>query len=420
MKFGGTSVADPAKIQRAAQRAVAARRRGVGVVVVVSAPGEMTDELLDLAHRVSQRPPARELDQIMATGEQVAIALFAMACEAAGAPAVSLTGPQAGIEASGAHTRARIARIRVGRILGELAKGRIVAVAGFQALAQDDAVATLGRGGSDLSAVALAAALKAESCEVFTDVDGVYTADPRVVPEARRLSRIGFDEMLELAGAGAQVMQARSIELARARGVSIHVRSAFRPQPGTWIVQNDHPRRFSRTMKERTLEKAHVSSLAIDKGEVRLSVVDVPDRPGTAAAILSALAAGEIPLDMIIQSAPTQTGVNSLTFMTPRAFAQRAKTALESAVRHVGGRVQADEAVAKVSAVGTGFRQHPWVAAKMFETLANRRINIHMIAASDLRISCVVDARHAETALQALHKAYGLGRRAGSLPGRTR
>lgn len=173
-------------------------------------------------------------------------------------------------------------------------------------------------------------------------------------------------------------------------------------------------------MKERTLEKAHVSSLAIDKGEVRLSVVDVPDRPGTAAAILSALAAGEIPLDMIIQSAPTQTGVNSLTFMTPRAFAQRAKTALESAVRHVGGRVQADEAVAKVSAVGTGFRQHPWVAAKMFETLANRRINIHMIAASDLRISCVVDARHAETALQALHKAYGLGRRAGSLPGRTR
>ena len=401
MKFGGTSVADPEKIQRAAERAIAERRKGRGVVVVVSAPGEMTDELLSLAGRVCPEPDGRELDQLLATGEQVGIALFAMACKAKGAAAVSLTGPQAGIEAGGSYTRAHIVRIRTGKIRRELEAGRIVTVAGFQGLNPESDVATLGRGGSDLTAVALACALRTGACEIFTDVKGVYTADPRIVFEARKLERITAEEMLELAGAGAQVMQARSIEVAQRYGVAIHVRSAFQPLTGTWIVPKE----------KRMLEKAFVSSLALDKNEVRLSVVDVPDVPGVAARVLSALAAGDIPVDMIIQSAPTHAGVNDISLMTPRAFANKAREALAGIARALKARVDLHDQVAKVSAVGTGFRSHPWVAARMFETLAKQKINIHMIVASDLRISCVVDAKHGETALRALHKAYGLSRR---------
>ena len=405
LKFGGTSVADPEKIQRAADRAVALRRAGFAVVVVVSAPGEMTDELLELAARVVPEPDERELDQLVSTGEQVGISLFAMACIGRGAPAVSLTGPQAGIVAAGAHTKAQIVRIRTDRIRAHLKAGRIVTVAGFQALNPSDDVTTLGRGGSDLTAVALASALKTGACEIFSDVKGVYTADPRVVPQARKLQRLTFEEMLELAGAGAQVMQARSLEVARRYKVDIHVRSAFHPQNGTWIVSK------RRGMKNRAMEKAYVSSLALDKGEVRLTVADVPDRPGVAARILSALAAKAIPLDMIIQSAPSKEGVNAISFMTPRAGSSKAVAALEKVARELKARVDLNESVAKVSAVGTGFRHHPWVAARMFETLAKAGVNIHMITASDLRISCVVDSRHAETALRALHKAYGLTRK---------
>lgn len=403
MKFGGTSVADPEKIQRAAERARRLRRTGSAVVVVVSAPGEMTDELLTLARRVTSEADGRELDQLISTGEQVGISLFALALIAQGTPAVSLTGPQAGIKTGGPPTRAHIVRIAAARILSELRSGRIVTVAGFQGASENDDVATLGRGGSDLTAVALASALKARACEIYTDVKGVYTADPRIVHGARKIARITSEEMLELAGAGAQVMQSRSIELAQAKGLSLHVRSAFHATPGTWII----PAR-SRTMKSRALERAYVSSLALDKGEVRLSILDVPDRPGIAAEILSSLARKDIPIDMIIQSAPSRAGINALTFMTPRGSAAKAQQALSEAARATGGRVELNEHVAKVSAVGTGFRHHPWVAAKMFETLAKNRINIHMIAASDLRISCVVDSRHAETALRALHAAYGL------------
>lgn len=406
LKFGGTSVADPEKIQRAADRAAALRRAGCAVVVVVSAPGEMTDELLELAARVVPEPDERELDQLVSTGEQVGISLFAMACIARGAPAVSLTGPQAGIVAAGAHTRAQIVRIRTDRIRAHLKAGRIVTVAGFQALNPSDDITTLGRGGSDLTAVALASALKTGTCEIFSDVKGVYSADPRVVPQARKLKSVSFEEMLELAGAGAQVMQARSLEVARRYKVDIHVRSAFHPQNGTWIVNK---RRAA--MKNRALEKAYVSSLALDKGEVRLTVAEVPDRPGVAARILSALAAKAIPLDMIIQSAPSKQGINSISFMTPRAGGAKAVAALEKVARELKARVDVNEAVAKVSAVGTGFRHHPWVAARMFETLAKAGVNIHMITASDLRISVVVDSRHAETALRALHKAYGLARK---------
>jgi len=401
MKFGGTSVADPEKIQRAAERAIAERRKGRGVVVVVSAPGEMTDELLTLAERVTDAPDERELDQLISTGEQVGISLFAMACVARGFPAISLTGPQAGIEAVGPYTRAQISTIRTAKLFKELRAGKIVVVAGFQGANPLKETTTLGRGGSDLTAVALAHALKTGACEIFSDVKGIYTADPRIVFEAKKLKTVTFDEMLELAGAGAQVMQARSLEVAETRGVRIHVRSAFHPQPGTWIVPKE---------KTTMLEKAQVSALALDKSEVRLSIVDVPDRPGVAADVLAVLASRDIPVDMIIQSAPTHRGVNDISFMTPRGFAAKAADALASAAKKLKARVDVHEHVAKISAVGTGFRHHPWVAARMFETLAKAKINIHMIVASDLRISCIVDAKHGETALRALHRAYGLGK----------
>lgn len=402
MKFGGTSVADPEKIQRAAERAIAERRKGRGVVVVVSAPGDMTDELLELAERVAPEPHERELDQLISTGEQVGISLFAMACHARKQPAVSLTGPQAGIEAVGAYTKSQIVSIKPERIRRELERGNIVTVAGFQGRIGGGDVATLGRGGSDLTAVALASALKTRTCEIFTDVKGVYTADPRIVFEARKLDRITYDEMLELAGAGAQVMQARSLEVGARYGVSIHVRSAFHSSPGTWIVPRE---------KETMLEKAHVSALALEKGEVRLSIADVPDRPGVAAEILGVLSGRGIPVDMIIQSAPTQEGVNSLSFMTPKASAAQARQALDQAAKRLKARVDVHDNVAKISAVGIGFRHHPWVAARMFQTLAEEKINIHMISASDLRISCVVDLKQGEQALRALHSAYGLAKK---------
>ncbi len=401
MKFGGTSVADPEKIQRAAERAIAERRKGYGVVVVVSAPGEMTDELITLSERITSDPDARELDQLVTTGEQVGISLFAMACMARGVPAISLTGPQAGIDAVGAPGRAQIRRIRTGNILKHLRAGRIVTVAGFQGLAPNGDTATLGRGGSDLTAVALASALKTGRCEIFSDVKGVYTADPRIVHDARKLRKISFEEMLELAGAGAQVMQARSMEVAERFGVELHVRSSFHNQRGTWVIAQE----------KNMLEKAFVSSLALDKSEVRLTIVGVPDQPGVAATVLSALAAGSIPVDMIIQSAPSHTGVNDMSFMTPKASAVKAKKALESAARRLRAeRVDLNDQVSKVSAVGTGFRHSPKIAATMFETLAKLKINIHMISGSDLRVSCVVDLKDGEIALRSLHKAYGLSR----------
>ena len=401
MKFGGTSVADPEKIHRAAERAVEARRRGKDVVVVVSAPGDMTDELIALAERVVPRPSVpdgREMDMLLATGEQVSIALFAMAVKAKGMDAVSLTGPMAGIEADARHTSARITRIRPELIRARLARGQIVAVAGFQGANPKRDIATLGRGGSDLSAVALAAALKARECEIFTDVKGVYTADPRVVPEARVLKRISYDEMLELASSGAQVMQPRSIEVARKFDVPIHVRSSFSKEPGTRI-------------EGVPMEEASISSLALDKGEVRLTVVGVPDRPGVAARILSELSKRDIPVDMIVQASAIDGGVNHISLMTPRSSSVRAAEALRSAARAVGAvRVDQDDHTAKVSVIGTGFRHHTWVAARTFDCLAREKINLQMILTSDLRISVVVALADGERALRALHRAFGLGR----------
>lgn len=403
MKFGGTSVADPEKIYRAAEKAISARKKGLKVVVVVSAPGEMTDDLLSLAHRVTPDPDARELDMLLSTGEQVSIALFAMALKSRGWEAVSLTGPQAGILADERHTRAHITGIRPEKIIQELARDRIVAVAGFQGVNPKADITTLGRGGSDLSAVALAAALKAEHCEIYTDVNGVYTADPRIVPEAGLIEEISCEEMLELAGAGSQVMQARSIELARKFGVKIHVRSAFDPRPGTWII----PKKKKAGGKK--MEEATVSSLALDKNEVKLTIVGVPDRPGVAALVLSEMARGEIPIDMIVQSSASRRTVNDISFMTPRGSAGSAREALLQAAKRLGARqVDTDERVAKISVVGTGFKHHPWVAEKVFETLAGHKINIQMISTSDLKISCVIAQDQADEALKALHRAFGL------------
>lgn len=402
LKFGGTSVADPEKIQRAAERAVEMRRAGWKVAVVVSAPGEMTDELIGLAKRVAPEPDRRELDQLMATGELVGVSLFAMACRAKGAPAVSLSGPQAGFRCEGAPTLSTITAIRPRRVLAEMKAGRIVAVAGFQALAKNGDTATLGRGGSDLSAVALAAVLKADRCDIFTDVKGVYTADPRVVPDARQLKRVSYEEMLELSSAGAQVMLARSIEVAQRYGVRLQVRSAFQPAAGTWI---EH-------VSEADMEKAHVSSIAHDTGEVRLTVAGVPDQPGVAASVLAALAEADVPVDMVVQSSATMAGVNDISLMCPRGSAAAAKAALAKTAKALRARgVDVQEDVVKVTAVGTGFRRSPKVAATMFAALAKERINIEMITTSDLKICCVVSKEHADVALRALHKAFKLGRR---------
>ncbi|MFH2202918.1 MAG: aspartate kinase, partial [Elusimicrobiota bacterium] len=402
MKFGGTSVADPEKIQRAAERAVAARKRGHRVVVVVSAPGQMTDELTALAQRIDDAPDARELDVLLSTGELVGISLFTIACWSRGAPAISLSGPQAGIYGDEHHTRSMITNIKPSNILRELDEGKIVAVAGFQAANPRGELTTLGRGGSDLSAVALAAVLKADQCEIYTDVKGVYTADPRLVPQARKIARLSYEEMLELSSAGAQVMLARSIEMAKRHGVRIHVRSAFYPVPGTWIEP----------IPEGKMEQANVSSLAVDKDEVRLSIVEVPDKPGVAAKVLTALAKRDIPIDLIIQSAPTQNGVNDISFMTPRCHTAAARKALTRLQKELGAkRVDVHDQVVKLTAVGTGFRRHPEVAAKMFNALAKSRINIHMISTSDLKICCVIDRRHADNAVRLLHKAFSLGRR---------
>ena len=401
LKFGGTSVADPEKISLAAERAIEFRRKGFRVAVVVSAPGDMTDDLIGLAQRVAPEPDPRELDHLMSTGEIVGVSLFAMACRAKGAAAVSLSGPQAGFRCEGDPTVSTITAIRPARLLREMAAGNIVTVAGFQALAPSGDVATLGRGGSDLSAVALAAVLKAARCEIFTDVKGVYTADPRLVPDAAKLGRISYAEMLELSGAGAQVMLARSIEVAQRYGVRLHVRSAFQPVEGTWI---DEP-------PEDAMEKAHVSSLAHDAGEVRLTIAGVPDRPGIAAKVLAALADKGIPIDMIVQSSPTTAGLNDISFMCPRGNGQAARAALALAAKKLGARgVELQEDVVKITAVGTGFRRSPKVAALMFATLAEKRVNIEMISTSDLKICCVVQKRHAEGALRALHKAFKLGR----------
>ncbi len=397
MKFGGTSVKDAERVKRAAQRVVETRRKGNRVVVVVSAPGDMTDDLIEKANAITSEPDGRELDMLLATGEQVSIALLCMAIKNLGADAISLTGPQAGIQADHVHTKARITSIRPTKLIKELKSGKIAVVAGFQGLNPQADITTLGRGGSDLTAVALAAALKSDVCEIYTDVLGVYTTDPRIVSDAQKIPEISYDEMLELAGSGSQVMQARSIEVAKKFGVDIHVRSSLENKTGTMI-----------TKSRPSMEAPVVSGIAFDGNEAKLSITAVPDQPGVAAKIFGALAEDSINVDMIIQSS-AEDGMNDISFTVTRPDLKRALVILESVKKRLGsGVIVSDDSVAKVSIVGVGMRSHPGVAAKMFSTFADNNINIEMISTSEIKVACVIRQADGPRAVKLLHKAFGL------------
>lgn len=397
MKFGGSSVADAEKIKNAAKKICAKKREGNRVVAVVSAPGNTTDDLIALAEKITENPPERELDMLLATGEQVSIALLCMAIHAQGENAISLTGPQAGIFADHDHTRAKIIKISPAKVLAELSRGKVVIVAGFQGINPNQDIATLGRGGSDLTAVALAAALHASSCEIYTDVEGVYTTDPRLVRQARKLDRISYDEMLEMAGAGSQVMQARSIEVAKKFGVKLHVRSSFTNSNGTWIAE-----------EATSMEEAVVSAIAFDSKQAKLSILGVPDRPGIAAKIFGALAKESINVDMIIQSAARGKN-NDISFTVARSDLKKALPILEKLKGELSAEgVNCDDTIAKVAVVGVGMRSHPGVAAKMFKTLADKKINIEMISTSEIKIACVVKEKELDRAVKALHHAFQL------------
>ncbi len=398
-KYGGSSVANPERITRVAQRVVAAKRTGADVVVVVSALGDTTDELLQLAAQISQDPPERELDMLMATGEQVSVALLAMAIHELDEDAVSFTGAQIGILTDGTHTKARIVAIPAQRVVKELAQNRIVIVAGFQGINLNQDITTLGRGGSDLTAVALAVALRADVCEIFTDVEGVYTADPRMVPDARKLTAISYDEMLEMASLGAQVMQARSIFVAKRFNIPIHVRSSFSQREGTMI-----------TKSAKAMEDIVVSGVTLQRDEAKVTIRDVPDKPGMAAEIFRELAGKGINVDMIVQNV-SREGSTDLSFTVVKSDLPSTLRVARMVSHRIGaGEVTTDEGVAKLSIVGIGMRSHSGIAAKMFESMARERINIEMISTSEIKISCVIRKLHAERAVRAVHRAFGLSR----------
>ena len=397
-KFGGSSVADANKIMNVARR-VAASAPGNQLVVVVSAMGKTTDGLLSLARQISTTPDLREMDMLLSTGEQVTIALLSMALQSLGLKAKSFTGPQVGLRTDAAHTQARITQIDADRVRRALDTGEIAVVAGFQGLSDEDEITTLGRGGSDLTAVALAAALKADVCEIYTDVDGVYTADPNIVPDARKLARVAYDEMLELASLGAKVLQTRSVEFAKKYGVTVHVRSMFRPDPGTLV-----------TKEEAGMEQAVVTGVTHDRSQAKISILRVPDRPGIAARVFGAISAKNIVVDMIVQNI-SQDGYTDMSFTLPRGDHARAVQDLSEVVREIGARgIVHDERVAKVSIVGVGMRSHSGVASTMFATLAREGINIQMISTSEIAVSCVIEDKYAELAVRSLHDAFDVAR----------
>lgn len=398
-KYGGSSVATPELVRRVAERIVRARRKGHDLVVVVSAMGKTTDTLIRLAGEVSENPPPREMDMLLSSGERISMALLAMAIQDMGYDAISLTGPQAGIRTDTSHRKARILEVDTSRIRKELSEGKIVIVAGFQGLSTEGEVTTLGRGGSDRTAVALAYALEADQCEIYTDVEGVFTADPRIVPEVRKIPVISSDEMLELASSGAKVMEARSVEFASKYGVEIHVRSSFNEEPGT-IIKREDP----------SMEKVLVRGMALDTKEAKVTIRGVPDRPGIAAAIFSPLAEADINVDMIVQNV-SEDGFTDLSFTVNVSDLKTALALCEGTQARIGAReVTADEDIAKVSVVGVGMRSHAGIAAIMFRTLADEGINIEMIATSEIRISCVVRRGEGERAVRALHRAFELER----------
>jgi aspartate kinase len=405
-KYGGSSVADADGIKRVAKRIVATVKAGNQVAVVVSAMGDTTDELIDLAGQISPQPPARELDMLLTAGERISMAVLAMAIADLGMEARSFTGSQAGVITDAVHGRARIIDVTPGRISTALEKGYIPIVAGFQGVSQTTKdITTLGRGGSDTTAVALAAALDADVCEIYTDVDGVFTADPRIAPLARRIDSISYEEMLEMAASGSKILMLRCVEYARRYGVPIHVRSSFSEKTGTWVSSNANPQAEGNDM-----EQAIISGVAHDVSEAKITVVGVPDRVGEAARLFGTVAEAGINIDMIVQNvSATATGRTDISFTLPVADSERALGALRQLQEAVGFEsLQYDDAIGKVSLIGAGMRSHPGVTAKFFGALADAGVNIGMISTSEIRISVVVNSDDVATAVNATHKAFDL------------
>jgi aspartate kinase len=402
-KYGGSSVADAERIKRVAERIVQTKKAGDDVVVVVSAMGDTTDELIDLAKRIVPVPEGREFDMLLTAGERISMALLAMAINSLGYKAESFTGSQAGVLTTSVHGKARIVSITPGRVENSLAEGNIAIVAGFQGFSKETMnITTLGRGGSDTTAVALAAALKADVCEIYTDVDGVYSADPRIVPNARRLDTLTYEEMLELAACGAKILHLRSVEYGRRYGVPIHVRSSFSGLPGTTVTGS---------IEELSVEQAIISGVAHDRSEVKVTVVNVPDKPGEAAAIFREHAAGEINIDMIVQNISTGgTGRTDVSFTLPATDGPTALATLKKVQDQIGFTdLLYDDHIGKLSLIGAGMRSHPGVSARFFTALADAGVNVEMISTSEIRISVICRDTDLDTAVRAVHDAFELG-----------
>jgi aspartate kinase len=397
-KYGGTSVGTPEKIKNVAARVKKARDAGNAVVVVVSAMGHTTDELIELMHKVTSDPDPREYDMLVSTGEQVSAALLAMALQDAGCPAVSLTGGQAGFVTEDIYKKARIKEIKLDRLKKELKAGKVVVITGFQGIDSKGDIITIGRGGSDTSAVAVAAALKADVCDIYTDVDGVYTTDPRVVPEARKLKYVSYEEMLELASLGAQVLHPRSVECASIYGITIHLRSSMKEDEGTYIEE-----------AKKMEKKEAVRGIALDENIAKIGIFKIPDKPGTAAKLFGALADAKINVDMIVQSIHSAGNLADMAFTVDRPDVKKAVEITKEVAQALGAEgVVSDPDVSKVSLVGIGMVSQPGTASKMFEVLSTAKINIQMISTSEIKISCVVKADQGKRAVQILHKAFGL------------
>ncbi len=400
-KYGGTSVGNPERIRNVARRVCRAKEEGHDVVVVVSAMSGETDKLINLANQVSDNPDPREMDMLVSTGERVTIALLAMAIHSLGYKAQSFTGRQAGIISDSVHTKARIEKITGERVKHALTEGKIAVVAGFQGITEKDDVSTLGRGGSDLTAVAVAAALKADFCDIYTDVDGVYTTDPNMVPQARKLDKISYDEMLELASLGAKVLQTRSVEFAKKYNVPVRVLSSFNDNPGTLVTKEDSD-----------MEKVVVSGVAYDKNQVKVTVQGVPDKPGVAAKIFNTISDNNVVVDMIIQNIG-EGGLTDMSFTVPKTDAKKIVEVMKKVVAEIGAKnVNVKEDIAKISIVGVGMRSHSGVAAKMFSAMAKEGINIMMISTSEIKISCVIDTKYTELAVRVLHDAFEMDKAA--------
>jgi aspartate kinase len=400
-KYGGTSVADPDRMRNVARHIAETRAKGIDVVAVVSAMGKATDNLVELARQVASNPQGREMDMLLTTGERISMSLLCMALHDVGCDAMSFTGSQVGIITDTSHTKAKILEIKGDRVREALSAGKVAVVAGFQGVSTDREITTLGRGGSDTTAVALAAALNADACEIYTDVTGVFSADPRIVPQARKIQYLSFDEMLEMAGAGSKVLALRAVEFARNHNVPIHVRSSFTWEEGTWVIGADHERNTA-------MEEPIISGVVHDGGEAKMTLLGVPDRPGVSALLFESLADANVNVDMIVQNTSID-GTTDISFTLPLGDIATALPILEKVGDEVGAKgVSQDENIVKLSLVGAGMKSSPGIAAKMFRVLADNDVNIEMISTSTIRISVVVERSKLETAIRALHTAFDL------------